>query len=175
VRETAKGFTYNRLDELTARLANGLKDLGVSQGDRVTLYSPNRWEWIVSYYAVLRLGAVINPINVMLTPDEVVFVTKDCGAKVLLASVDQLIDDNSAELPEFEIDPMATSAIGYTSGTTGHPKGAMLSHHGIVLNSALTGNLHAKSSSSRPCRQRAPARSCDGCCEHSTTRRSTIE
>ena len=64
-------FTYNRLDELTARLANGLTGLGVSQGDRVTLYSPNRWEWIVSYYAVLRVGAVINPINVMLTPEEV--------------------------------------------------------------------------------------------------------
>jgi len=169
-------FTYNRLAELTARLANGLKELGVSQGDRVTLYSPNRWEWIVSYYAVLRLGAVINPINVMLTPDEVVFVTKDCGAKVLLASVDkggpivgrqsetplehivvfgddipigaasfnQLVADSSAELPEVDIDPMATSTIGYTSGTTGHPKGAMLTHHGIVLNSALTSNMHAR-------------------------------
>ncbi len=169
-------FTYNRLDELTARLANGLKGLGVSSGDRITLYSPNRWEWIISYYAVLRLGAVINPINVMLTPDEVVFVANDCGAKVLLASVDkggpiisrradtplehivvfgddtpcgatsfdQLLDDNSAELDELEIEPMATSTIGYTSGTTGHPKGAMLSHHGIVLNSALTANLHAR-------------------------------
>ena len=63
-------FTYSRLNQLTARLANGLEGLGVSQGDRVTLYSQNRWEWVVSYYAALRLGAVINPINVMLTPDE---------------------------------------------------------------------------------------------------------
>jgi long-chain acyl-CoA synthetase len=82
-------FTYNRLNQLTAQLANGLKGIGVSQGDRVTLYSQNRWEWVVSYYAALRLGAVINPINVMLTPDEVVFVTQDCGAKVLLASVEK--------------------------------------------------------------------------------------
>jgi long-chain acyl-CoA synthetase len=74
-------FSYNRLEKLTARLANGLKGLGVTPGDRVTLYSQNRWEWIVSYYAVLRLGAVINPINVMLTPDEVVFVANDCGAR----------------------------------------------------------------------------------------------
>ena len=172
----AEEFTYNQLDELTARLANGLRRLGVSSGDRVTLYSQNRWEWIVSYYAALRLGAVINPINVMLTPDEVVFVTKDCGAKVLLASVDKggpiverrsdtplehivlfgedlpdgatsfvdLIDANSNEFPEIEIDPMATSTIGYTSGTTGHPKGAMLTHQAIVLNSALTSNLHAR-------------------------------
>ena len=169
-------FTYHRLDELTARLANGLQGLGVSTGDRVTLYSQNRWEWIVSYYAVLRLGAVINPINVMLTPEEVIFVTKDCGAKVLLASADkgtpivdrksetplehiilfggelpagassfdQLLDTSSTEFPEVDIDPMATSTIGYTSGTTGHPKGAMLTHQTIVLNSALTSNMHAR-------------------------------
>ncbi len=49
-------FTYNRLNQLTARLANGLEGLGVSQGDRVTLYSQNRWEWVVSYHAALRLG-----------------------------------------------------------------------------------------------------------------------
>ena len=82
-------FSYTRLNELSAQLANGLKGLGIEQGDRVTLYSQNRWEWIVGYYAVLRLGAVINPINVMLTPEEVVYVTKDCGAKALLASVDK--------------------------------------------------------------------------------------
>ncbi len=57
-------------------------------------------------YAVLRLGAVINPINVMLTPEEVVFVTKDCGAKVLLASADQVaIDAVAARLMGF--DPLA--------------------------------------------------------------------
>jgi len=169
-------FTYNRLDDLSARLANGLKGLGVEPGDRVTLYSQNRWEWIIGYYAVLRLGAVINPINVMLTPDEVVYVAKDCGSKVLLASVDkgasiiarqsetplqhivlfgdelpagavsfsQLIAENDSNLPELDIDPLAMSTIGYTSGTTGYPKGAMLSHQAIVLNSALTSNLHAR-------------------------------
>ncbi|MEM7119547.1 MAG: AMP-binding protein [Chloroflexota bacterium] len=143
-------FSYNRLNDLSAKLANGLKRLGVTSGDRVTLYSQNRWEWIIGYYAVLRLGAVINPINVMLTPDEVVFVTKDCRAKALLASVDkgtpivarqgetplqnivlfgdeipagavsfnQLIAENDGDLPELDIDPLAMSTIGYTSGTT---------------------------------------------------------
>jgi long-chain acyl-CoA synthetase len=169
-------FTYRRLDRLTAKLANGLRGLGVSPGDRVTLYSQNRWEWIASYYAVLRLGAVVNPINVMLTPEEVVFVTADCGAKVLLASADkgtpiiarradtplehivlfgddlpegaisfdQLVEGGSDEFAEVDIDPTSTSTIGYTSGTTGHPKGAMSTHHAIVLNSALTSNLHAR-------------------------------
>ncbi len=169
-------FSYNCLNSLSAKLANGLKALGVEAGDRVTLYSQNRWEWIVGYYAVLRLGAVINPINVMLTPDEVVYVTKNCGAKVLLASVDkgtpiiarqgetplehvvlfgdelpagaasfnQLISENEDDFPELDIDTLAMSTIGYTSGTTGHPKGAMLSHQTIALNSALTSNLHAR-------------------------------
>jgi long-chain acyl-CoA synthetase len=169
-------FTYRRLDRLTAKLANGLRGLGVSPGDRVTLYSQNRWEWIAGYYAVLRLGAVVNPINVMLTPEEVVFVTEDCGAKVLLASADKgtpiiarradtplehivlfgddlpagavsfdrLVEDGSDAFAEVDIDPMSTSTIGYTSGTTGHPKGAMLTHHAIVLNSALTSNMHAR-------------------------------
>src|SRR4051794_312403 len=79
-------FSYNELHDLSGRLANGLQALGVEAGDRVTLYSQNCWEYIVSYFAIARLGAVINPINVMLTPQEVVFVVRDCGAKVILAS-----------------------------------------------------------------------------------------
>ena len=169
-------FTYQQLNDLTAKLANGLKTLGIEPGDRVTLYSQNCWEWIVSYYAVLRIGAVINPINVMLTPEEVIYVTNDCGAKALLAQVDkgtpiiqrqqetplqqiilfgdqlppaatsfnQLIADAKNDLPILNIDPATLSTIGYTSGTTGHPKGAMLSHKAVMLNSVLTSNIHAR-------------------------------
>jgi len=53
--------------------------MGVRPGDRVSLYSPNRWEWVVAYHAALRAGAVVNPINVMLTAEEVAFVLNDCG------------------------------------------------------------------------------------------------
>ncbi len=49
-------ISFADLDQRVGRLANGLHKLGVRKGDRVTLYSPNCWEWIVSYYAVLRLG-----------------------------------------------------------------------------------------------------------------------
>jgi acyl-CoA synthetase (AMP-forming)/AMP-acid ligase II len=82
-------LSFADLDELSSRLANGLRSLGVARGDRVTLYSQNCWEWVVSYYAILKLGAVVNPVNVMLTPAEVQFVVNDCGAKVLLASRDR--------------------------------------------------------------------------------------
>jgi long-chain acyl-CoA synthetase len=64
-------LTYQALDELCNRVAGGLHALGVRPGDRVSLYSPNRWEWVVAYHASLRAGAVVNPINVMLTPEEV--------------------------------------------------------------------------------------------------------
>ncbi len=169
-------YTYAQLEEQSARLASSLVGLGVEPGDRITLYSPNCVEWILSYYAVLRIGAVVNPINVMLTPDEVVYVTSDCGAKVLLASADkgaplikrkgetplehiviygdeqpgdalsfdQLVADGSPEFTDPPIESEALSTIGYTSGTTGHPKGAMLTHRAIVLNSAMTANLHGR-------------------------------
>ena len=76
-------LTYQALDDLCDRVAGGLHDIGVRPGDRVSLYSPNRWEWVVAYHAALRAGAVVNPINVMLTAEEVAFVLNDCGAAAI--------------------------------------------------------------------------------------------
>ena len=81
-----KTLTFNELNRLSNCFANALASLGVTSGDRVTLYSGNCWEWVVSYYGALKTGAVINPINVMLTPSEVEFVANDCGATVVIAS-----------------------------------------------------------------------------------------
>src|SRR6202051_5403856 len=83
-------FSFRELDVLASALARNLVALGVNPGDRVTLYAPNSWEWIFSYYGALKTGAVINPINVMLTPAEVAYVTKDCGAKALIGSPEKL-------------------------------------------------------------------------------------
>jgi len=171
-------FSFADLDQRVGRLANGLHQLGVREGDRVTLYSPNCWEWIVSYYAVLRLGAVINPINMMLTPEETEFVVRDCGARVILASaekgrnilglkgpsgvdeiilfgstapaearcLDELLEGQSPDCDPVEVPAEALSTIAYTSGTTGHPKGAMLSHRSVMLNVAMTAQMHLRSS-----------------------------
>jgi len=168
-----RSFSFRELDDLSDALAASLAEMDVRPGDRVTLYAPNSWEWIVSYYGALKTGAVINPINVMLTPAEVAFVTKDCGASALIGSPDKVnpaleagvsglkaitfgeaavagatpFNELVARRRTFEpvaVKPEATSTIGYTSGTTGHPKGAMQSHRAVILNSAMTAQLHLK-------------------------------
>jgi len=161
-------LTYRELDELCDRVAGGLHDMGVRPGDRVSLYSPNRWEWVVTYHAALRAGAVVNPINVMLTAEEVAFVLNDCGAAAIFTSGDkaEVIAGLTRSVPALRrvvgFDPAGggvtsfgdllsgpaaapdvprpapadLSTIGYTSGTTGHPKGAMQSHRAVFLNTA---------------------------------------
>ena len=166
-------LSFADIDGLTGALAHSLVKLGVAPGDRVTLYAPNSWEWIVSYYGALRAGAIINPINVMLTPAEVAYVTRDCGAKALIGSPDKIaavsaagvsgltsiafggesvagarpFDELVAKPRAFEtvrVEASATSTIGYTSGTTGHPKGAMQSHRAVMTNVAMTAQMHLK-------------------------------
>src|SRR5208337_3874544 len=85
-----RSFSFRELDALSDALAASLVKMGIRPGDRVTLYAPNSWEWIVSYYGALKTGAVINPVNVMLTPAEVAYVTKDCGASALIGSPDKI-------------------------------------------------------------------------------------
>jgi long-chain acyl-CoA synthetase len=143
----------------------------VRPGDRVTLYGPNCWEWLVAYYAVAKTGAVVTPINVMLTPEEVRYVVEDSGARAVVASADKggpLLDlKGTANLtdvvlwgdqvqtgatafsdwlargkPVFDAVPResgALAAICYTSGTTGHPKGAMQSNRSVI--SAAVGTV----------------------------------
>lgn len=171
-----RSFTFTELDGLSNRFANALADLGVKPGDRVTLYAENRWEWVVAYHGILKTGAVVNPINVMLTPTEVEFVANDCGAKAVVASLEKaapILDIGTrtsvdavvvfgAEVPSpglsFEalldqhapsFEPVVSgfeslSTIGYTSGTTGMPKGAMLSHRAILLNIAMTAQVFGR-------------------------------
>ncbi|MGH7908648.1 MAG: AMP-binding protein, partial [Thermodesulfobacteriota bacterium] len=82
-------MSFGETDRLACRLANALAGIGIKPGDRVTLYAQNCWEWIVAYYGILKTGAVVNPVNVMLTPAEIGYVTRDCGARAILASADK--------------------------------------------------------------------------------------
>jgi long-chain acyl-CoA synthetase len=168
----AAQFSYGELDDMCARAASGLRRRGVRPGQTVTLYGPNSWQWVVAYHAILRAGAVVNPINVMLTPPEVAYVLTDCHAVAVLTSAAHLpqLKELAASLPEVGFvlgldssddglatlfdaepladlgaaDPAALSTIGYTSGTTGHPKGAMQSQQSVLLNCALTATMHGR-------------------------------
>jgi long-chain acyl-CoA synthetase len=169
-------LSYEELDRLCDRVAGGLYEIGVRPGDRVSLYSPNRWEWVVAYHSGFRVGAVLNPINVMLTAEEVSFVLNDCGAAAIITSGDKaetilgltrdvptlqrvisfdaiggeatwfgdLLSsaENAPEVPRPA--PADLSTIGYTSGTTGHPKGAMQSHRAVFLNTAALFGLQTR-------------------------------
>jgi long-chain acyl-CoA synthetase len=166
-------LTFAELDRLSTRAARGLRALGVQPGDRVTLWVENGWRWMVAYYAVLKLGGVINPCNILLTAEEVAFIVADCGAKLVIAShekfttlpsaltprvitdqtcevqvsLEQLLNERSNESDEpfdFWSDEHSAATIGYTSGTTGHPKGALLSHSTIMLNTAMTSLMHGR-------------------------------
>jgi long-chain acyl-CoA synthetase len=169
-------LSYANLNQSTNRLANALVGLGVRPGDRVTLYSVNGWEWVVAYYAVLKAGGIVNPLNVMLTPSEVSHVVNDCGARVIITSadkappladlkntmpadhlivygdapvasahaIDELIGRASDEFEVVARTPEDISTIGYTSGTTGHPKGAMLTQRAVIYNSVMTATMHVR-------------------------------
>jgi long-chain acyl-CoA synthetase len=152
-------LSYGELDDRSARLATLLKQRGVEPGDRVGVMLPNVPEFPVAYYGVLRAGAVVVPMNVLLKEREIAFYLEDSGAKLLLAwhgFVEEAragAADSGAELVEVEpaafaatldgLEPAPgvvetaqgdTAVILYTSGTTGKPKGAELTHANLARN-----------------------------------------
>jgi long-chain acyl-CoA synthetase len=171
-----RSLSFVELDDLAARLAAALRGRGIAAGDRVSLLAQNRWEWIVAYHGILKAGAVVNPLNVMLTNEEVAYIANDCGATAIFCeagrapaiaalagdvpSLSHVISFDGehagvtafAELLEFEGDAqvafepewLGLCTIGYTSGTTGRPKGAMQSNRAVLLNCALTATMHGR-------------------------------
>ncbi len=155
--------TYGQFDAAAARVAGLLREKGVQPGDRVGLMVPNVPYFPIIYYGVLRLGAVVVPMNVLLKGRETTFYLSDNGAKVLFAWHDFLESaetgarESGAELvpvkpgefegllqaatPAPEVVATAdtdTAVILYTSGTTGTPKGAELTHVGLHTNAEVT-------------------------------------
>jgi long-chain acyl-CoA synthetase len=156
-------LTYGELDDRAARLATLLRERGIEPGDRVGVMLPNVLEFPVAYYGILRAGAVVVPMNVLLKRREIAYYLEDSGAKLLLAWHGFLEDattgaaDAGAELIAVEpgefaalldgVEPMEeiaevededTAVILYTSGTTGQPKGAELSHVNLIRNADVS-------------------------------------
>jgi long-chain acyl-CoA synthetase len=156
-------LSYGELDERSARLATLLGEKGVQPGDRVGVMLPNVPEFPVVYYGVLRAGAVVVPMNVLLKRREIAFYLEDSGAKLLFAWHGFIEEARGgatdAGAKTVEVGPAAltatlinsepatglhgtgeedTAVILYTSGTTGKPKGAELTHLNLFRNADVS-------------------------------------
>lgn len=164
------------LYEQVCCLSSALKGrCNLQRGDRVGIFLPNIPEFVLSYYAVVRLGAIAVSLNVMLKRDEVGFILNDCGARLLITAphlLDQipetcptlegivsvseperpgifrfhdLLSSSPPLAPKANLEMDEGAAILYTSGTTGKPKGVLLSHGNLISNVYAT-NHHTKMS-----------------------------
>ncbi|WP_346619297.1 AMP-binding protein [Blastococcus montanus] len=125
-------LTYAELWQRAMRVAGGLRDAGVTTGDRVAVQLPNGVDWVLAFWGAHLAGAVVVPMNTRLAPAEAEFILADCGAAHVVRPGEPLPDGEPGEVP----DPAHTdvAALFYTSGTTGRPKGAMTTHENFLSN-----------------------------------------
>jgi long-chain acyl-CoA synthetase len=123
--------------DLVARAAGALRDR-VRPGDRVLVATPNGYRLLLASMAVARAGGVAVPVNPRMADDEIDHVISDAEAVTRIDDFDELTDGAAADA--VSVDPASTAVLFYTSGTTGKPKGAQLSHRALV-GTAGTGAL----------------------------------
>jgi long-chain acyl-CoA synthetase len=162
VRVGDAAMTYRELDEASARVAGLLREHGLKSGDRVGIMLPSVAEFPVVYYGVLRAGGIAVPMNPLLKQREVAYYLGDSGAGLIFAwhaFADEArggAEQVNAELivvdlagfpgllgsaaPDYEVAHQVTddtAVILYTSGTTGQPKGAELTHGNLTSNTEV--------------------------------------
>ncbi|MFI7008455.1 long-chain fatty acid--CoA ligase [Streptomyces sp. NPDC050145] len=157
-------FTFGELwDQVRARAGALAGTYGVRPGDRVALMAPNTVDFPRAYYAILAAGGVVVPVHLLLSAEEAAHVLRDSGVDLLLchpgqaavgraaaeaagARVATLGEDGELDAAAAEATPLDVYAargpedaavIFYTSGTTGVPKGAVLSHLNLVMNATV--------------------------------------
>ena len=167
--------SFAEVDAKAGRFASALKGRGVAAGDRVVIYLANGVDWLVAYHGAARLGAVIAPANFLLTPDEVAYIAADSGARLVVLPADrQEAVGQALRRVDARAEPLAAKArggledvlgaeamaptavasddlftVGYTSGTTGRPKGAMLSHGAVFTSVAMSAMFHQRRTQDR--------------------------
>ena len=188
-------WTYCELDEAADRLAAGFLHLGLVPGDRIGIWAPNRYEWVVTQFASAKAGLILVTINPAYRTSELEYALNKVGCKALVLApsfktsdyagmLDQVrsavpslraaILMDAASRPGFlryadvassgtaedlarvrelrsQLQPEDAINIQFTSGTTGLPKGATLSHHNIVNNGYFVAQRMTFSSNDRLC------------------------
>lgn len=179
-------WTYAEFHDDVRRLASGLHRLGLRKGDRVGIWSPNRWEWVMAQFATAEIGVVMVTINPAYRLSELEYALRQSGIKAVLAApqfkdsdytgmlaqvqpvcpdLEQVVLFGSDEWESLmegpiseELEEIAATLspddavnIQYTSGTTGHPKGATLSHANILNNGYFVGELINYDENDRVC------------------------
>jgi len=119
--------TYRQLWDSCARVAGGLRDTGIRPGDRVAIRYGNGLDWVRAFFGTLMAGAVAVPVNTRLVDREVEHIVRDSDAAAVLHGA---LPDGAPHV----VDARDPAAIFYTSGTTGYPKGAVLTHENFLTN-----------------------------------------
>jgi long-chain acyl-CoA synthetase len=159
-----RSVTRAQVAERAARAVGLLRERGVGRGDRVALQIPNVPAFAYLYYAILRLGAIVVPMNPLLREREIAYSLQQSGARLLarhaapdLATppvevdvvdvddpwMDAILDRHDADATIAPVASDDTAVILYTSGTTGRPKGAELTHRSLRLNAVATREVQA--------------------------------
>ncbi len=152
-----KKFTFKDVDRMADMYAAFLLRKGLKRGERAALLCPNCPRYVAAYFGIIRAGGVVLPLNTLLTHEEIDFVLNDAGIKIIFYDgdcsgiVERLSHkggrsfyslsetarsehriENPDLLPQTSADDVST--VLYTSGTTGRPKGALLTHRNFISN-----------------------------------------
>jgi long-chain acyl-CoA synthetase len=159
VKDAEGSFTYSDLDRMAGMAGAGLIELGVKPGDMVALCAPNSAKWLAVYFGTLKAGAVAVTLSHLLSPPELSMLLAHSKPKVIFSTenrlndlravqeeigleyiicpggdldFDELISKSSEPISTMEREPGDTACILYTGGTTGMPKGVLLSHENVL-------------------------------------------
>ncbi|RSM55465.1 AMP-binding protein, partial [Actinoplanes sp. ATCC 53533] len=178
---SGRRWTYTEFDAAVNEVARGLLARGIEKGDRVGIWAPNCAEWVITQYATAKIGAILVNVNPAYRTHELAYVVRQSGLRLLISAAAFKTSDYRAMIAEIGFtetifigtpdwdaliaagegrslaERAATLAfddpinIQYTSGTTGFPKGATLSHHNIANNGFFVGELVGYTESDRIC------------------------
>lgn len=157
-------YSIDWLVDKTSKCAQLLVSRGVRPGDRVLLLAKNRPQWIVTLLAIVKIGAIVVPVNPALTANEVGYIAEHCDPALLICDADlvdstlpaadqsriitfgagetdewsSMVDACSPYVNYLEVDATEPAAIFYTSGTTGRPKGVLQAHASLLATADIT-------------------------------------